>query len=67
MQSVADQEARQLRLNQVREKLWAFYGKVKNKAKQTESAITALVEAYNGRWDDLNKAMKQKYGVSPDL
>ena len=64
--SVADQQARELRAEQVPEKLNVYYGKV-NPEKQNPSAIRALVDAYDGRWDDLNQLLEAKYGVSPNL
>lgn len=65
-QSVADQEARELRAAQASAKLMAYYGRV-NRDRQSESAVKAVIDAYEGRLDDLNKQLEDKYGTSPNL
>ena len=65
-QSVADQEARQLRIAQASAKLMAYYGRV-NPEKQSQAAVKAVIEAYEGRLDELNKQLTEKYGTSPKL
>jgi hypothetical protein len=64
--SAEAEEARERRSAQVKEKLLAFYGRV-NREKQSAVAVKALMDAYDGRWDDLNLQMEKKYGQSPQL
>ena len=43
-----------------------YYGRV-NRERQNEMAIRALVEQFEGRWDEVNQLLEKKYGVSPRL